>query len=294
MSAVRFRLGKLVMFVQDLPTEAAHAVGMLKKGLALRAGRSIEHLAYRLADHVVVISRAFATYIQGAGVAPAKISEIPNWADVESIKPGRPDQEMRRRLGAGPDDFLVVHTGNMGAKQDLLNVVGAAAVLRSDQHIKFALIGDGQERSRIAERIASEQLDNIKVLPLQASNEFPTVLIAANALLINQAPLVIDSVLPSKLLAYMASGRAVLVAAHTDSTTADVVRRAGCGIVAEPGQPGALASGVRAMASRYSASDSLDSMGRRGRTYVEQHFDRQSMLNLWTDLITRLWTAPGS
>lgn len=287
-AAVRFKLGKLVMFVQDLPTEAAHSVGMLNKGVALRAGRSLEHLAYKLADHIVVISSAFATYIESGGVAPAKINLIPNWADVESIQPARPDQGMRSRLGAGPDDFLVVHTGNMGAKQDLLNVVAAAALLKNNRNIKLALIGDGQERGRVAEDIGARHLDNIRLLPLQASHEFLAVLTAADALLINQAPRVVDSVLPSKLLAYMASGRPVLAAAHPQSTTADLVRRVGCGVVADPGRPEALAAEIRSMASGSGQDDGLFAMGLRGRAYVEEHFERRSILRQWDDLLASL------
>jgi colanic acid biosynthesis glycosyl transferase WcaI len=287
-AAVRFKLGKLVMFVQDLPTEAAHSVGMLKKGVALRAGRSLEHLAYRLADHVVVISSAFATYIENAGVEPAKISQIPNWADLETIRLAAPDQETRRRLGAGPGDFLVAHTGNMGAKQDLLNVVAAADLLKNDKHIKLVLIGDGQERSKVAENIAARHLDNIKLLPLQAGHEFSMVLAAADVLLVNQAPGVVDSVLPSKLLAYMASGRPVVAAANSKSTAADLVYTSGCGVVADPGRPEALAARIRAVAAENGQREMLTAMGERGRKYVEEHFERSSILSRWDELLTRL------
>jgi colanic acid biosynthesis glycosyl transferase WcaI len=292
-AGIRFKLGKLVVLVQDLPTEAARSVGILKDGAALRLGRALEHLAYRLADHVVVISSAFATYIQSAGVEPAKISEIPNWADLDSIKPARPDPLMRSRLGAGQDDFLVVHAGNMGAKQDLLNVVAAATLLRDNNHIKLVLIGDGQERNTVVEDIAARHIDNIRLLPLQASQEFSTILTSADALLINQAPSVVDSVLPSKLLAYMASGRPVVAAVHPRSTTADLVRRAGCGVVVDPGQPEALASAIRSMRAM-GGSQGLTTMGRRGRAYVEEHFARSDVLRQWDDLMARINPRNGS
>jgi colanic acid biosynthesis glycosyl transferase WcaI len=287
-AALRFQVGKLVILVQDLVTEAAHSVGMLNAGVALRVGRSLEHIAYKLADHVVVISSAFATYIQGVGVEPSKISEIPNWADVESIRPERPDPEIRRRLGAGPGDFLVVHTGNMGAKQDLLNVVAAADVLKNDPRVKLVLIGDGQERDRIIEHIAARDLHNIKLLPLEASEQFSAALSAADALLVNQAPMVVDSVLPSKLLAYMASGRPVVAAAHPRSTTADLVRRSGCGVVADAGRPEVLAASIRRMASGDGHDQVLAAMGSRGRAYVEEHFERSSMLCRWDSLLADL------
>src|SRR5207302_4138120 len=112
----------------------------------------------------------------------------------------------------------------------LLNVVAAAWLLREDRHIRLLLIGDGTERGRIAAEIAARQLQNITLLPLQPENEFPHILAAADTLLVNQAPTVVTSVLPSKLLRYMGSGRPVLAAVHPMSTTADLVHRADCGV----------------------------------------------------------------
>jgi colanic acid biosynthesis glycosyl transferase WcaI len=293
-AAVRFKLGKLVVLVKDLPTEAAHSVGMLKEGAWLRVGRALEQLAYQLADHIVVITSAFTRSIEGMGVSAEKITEIPDWADLESIRPAPPDQAMRSRLGAGPGDFLVVHTGSMGAKQDLLNVVAAADLLRKDLRIKLVLIGDGRERDRIASDITARHLDNIRLLPLQASDEFSAVLAAADALLVNQAPMVVDSVLPSKLLAYMASGRPVVAAAHPKSTTADLVRRSGCGVVTDPGQPEALAAVIRSMLYSNGYPEPLAAIGARGRMYVESNFERNSILRRWDALLTNVIAPEGA
>lgn len=77
-----------------------------------------------------------------------------------------------------------------------------------------------QERDKVAEDVTARHLDKIRLLPPQASHVFSTVLAAADALLINQAPMVVDSVLPSSLFSHMASGRPVMAAAHSKSTTA--------------------------------------------------------------------------
>jgi hypothetical protein len=86
-AAIRFKLGKLVILVQDLPTEAARSVGMITGTSMLRLARSVEGMAYKLADHVVVISSFFATYIERLGVDPTRITEIPDWANLEAILP---------------------------------------------------------------------------------------------------------------------------------------------------------------------------------------------------------------
>ena len=286
-AAVRFKLGKLVILVKDLPTEAARSVGMLKENAALRLGIEVERLAYKLADHVVVISGAFASYIQRLGIDASRITEIPDWADLETIQPRKPDESIRVRLGAGPEDFLVLHAGNMGAKQDLLNVVAAAVLLKMDKNVRLALIGDGTERATIAAHISALQLTNIVLLPLQPSHEFSSILAGADLLLVNQAPLIVNSVLPSKLLAYMASGRPVLAGAAAESTTADLVQRAGCGVVVDPGRPEELAAAIRVLA-RENGPSRLGAMGLRGRAYVEAHFDRDVIFRRWDELLATL------
>jgi glycosyltransferase involved in cell wall biosynthesis len=290
-SAARFKLGKLVINVQDLPTEAARSVGMLRGRSTLRVARVVEQMGYKLADHIVVISNVFATYLQALGIDNSRISDIPNWADLDSVGAGTANEEMRIRLGAYGQDFLVVYTGNMGAKQDLLNVVSAAALLKQQKHIKFALVGDGQERQKIADEVAARGLENVKLLPLQSAADFSTVLASGDALLINQAPMVVDSVLPSKLLTYMASGRPVLAAVHGDSTTAQLVREARCGVVAAPGRPDILAKQISEMAFGSDQKATMDEMGRRGRAHAERHFGRESVLRRWDDLLANLCSA---
>jgi glycosyltransferase involved in cell wall biosynthesis len=285
---MRRRAGKLIMFVQDLPTEAARSVGMLHDGFLLRLGSVVERAAYQQADHIVVISGAFVKYIRSLGAKSVAITEIPNWAEVDAIRPSDPDTAMRSRLGAGARDFLVVHSGNMGAKQDLINVVAAAELLQSETSIKIALVGDGTERTLIEEAVRARKLNNLTLVPLQPAADFPRVLAAADVLLINQAPLVVDSVLPSKLLAYMAAQRPVLAAVHEDSATADLVFRASCGVVAAAGQPAALAESIRLMAAASRQNGDMSAMGRRGRSYVVEHFQRGVILRQWEDLVARL------
>jgi glycosyltransferase involved in cell wall biosynthesis len=259
---------------------------MIEDGLVLRIGRAVERAAYKRADHIVVICDAFGRRINALGIPTTKISEIPDWVDVEAIRPLAPDAQIRMRLGAVPGEFLVVHAGNMGAKQDLLNVVAAASILMPQRLIKVALIGEGTERPDVVRAINDGNIKNVKVLPLQPAQEFPKILAAADVLLVNQARDVVDSVLPSKLLTYMASGRPVVAAAHTDSTTADLVRRSSCGLVTEPGRPETLADAIRSIATE--PVSKLEEMGSRGRKYVEAHFERRSVLRQWDDLLSTL------
>lgn len=58
--------------------------------------------------------------------------------------------------------------------------------------------------------------------------------------------------------------------------------------MADPGRPDALAPQIRAMAAENGQCKILTGMGERGRRYVEQHFERGTILGRWDDLLTSL------
>jgi len=94
-------------------------------------------------------------------------------------------------------------------------------------------------------------------------------------LMLPQLRSVKDTVIPSKLLMYMAAGRPVLTAVNGASQAAAIVRDARCGIVVDAENAQALAAAVRDAQAR---SEERDSWGRRSREYAEKHFDRTAIV----------------
>lgn len=276
----------LILLIQDLPLEAALSVGMLKSGRALRWGRRLERYAYRLASRIVVIEEGFRGSLLRQGIDASKVVVIPNWADLDGIRPLERDADARARLGATDRDLLVLHSGNMGHKQGLANAVEAAAL--ASPRARLGLIGDGAQRAALQSMVDELQLTNVRLLPLQPAAEFPRFLAAADILLLNQRAGVVDSVAPSKLLAYMSAGRPILAAVHADSAAARLIECAQCGLVVAPEDPRELALAMDNLAA--------DEVGRRrmgaaGRRFVERHFARDLVLGSWDGLADRVTIA---
>jgi colanic acid biosynthesis glycosyl transferase WcaI len=88
-------------------------------------------------------------------------------------------------------------------------------------------------------------------------------------------------VVPSKLYGILAAGRPVLAVACEGSDVARIVRRYGCGFVADPDRPDAVAQAVReAMAS----PRNLAAMGARARA-AARDFEQQAQLDRFIEVV---------
>lgn len=265
----------VTLLLKDLVPDAATALGMLQAGLALQLARMLERYAYRLADGIIVIGEAFRANLLAKGVPPARLTCIPDWVDTERIRPLPRDNAFRQHQGIPPGPLVILHAGNMGAKQGLRGVIDTATLLRETPNVHFLLVGDGNERSELESLARERRLTNVRFLPLQPEDAVAEMLAAADLLLLSQRPTVTDAVVPSKLLTYLAAGRPVLAAVEAGSTAAHLVEASGGGIVVPPDDPAALA---RAIEQWRRDQSSAAAMGQRGRRYVTEHYGRTRIL----------------
>jgi len=271
-----------VLVVQDLPVEAGRAVGMLRSGWMVSAGRALERVAYRSADRVVVLNERFRNYLLSLGVDERRLHVITNWAELDEYVTGDIGLSQRQRLGVTDGEFLLLHTGNMGEKQGLSQLVTG---LTNSRWFRLTLVGDGSQRQLIQTAAESAGFQSLTFLPIQPRSTFISLLAASDALLLCQRSGVVDSVAPSKLLAYMAAGRPVIAAVNEDSIAADLVRQSGCGIRVPPADGRA----VMEAADRLRRDPRLgDALGAAGRAFAQRHFDRAAVLSRYDELLAEL------
>lgn len=264
-----------VIKLTDLASDAALATGILKDGLAVRLARAIERFVYHKADRVVCLCQGFVEKLAARGIAREKLELIPDWADTQRVYPIAGASPFRRANELTEDQFLVMHTGNMGKKQDLMNVVRAAELSQDTPDLTWLLVGQGEERAVIEEEIRHRKLRNISLLPLQPVEGMAEMYSAADVLLLNQKAAVEDSVIPSKLLTYMAAGRIVLAAVSERSEAARQIRDAQCGLLVPAEDPKALVEAVSLLRRDPARRQRL---GANGRVYADLHFRKQKVL----------------
>ena len=271
-----------VMKVTDLASDAALSTGIMKNKAGIRLARAFESFTYGKSLAVVCLCQGFIHRLRERGVPAEKLQLIPDWGDTQEIRPQARDASFRQAHDISSSAFLVLHTGNMGKKQDLANVVHAAQLSQSDPGLVWLLVGQGEERAVLEREIRQHHLTNIRLLPLQPVDTLSRMYAAADALLVNQRKAVEDAVIPSKLLTYMAAGRAVLAAVSECSETARQVSRANCGVVLPAEDPRALVDAACALRFAPAFSQRL---GKNGRAYAEANFTKSSVLQRYDEFL---------
>jgi len=273
-----------VMKVTDLASDAALSTGIMKNTLGIRLARAFEGFTCRKALAVVCLCQGFIDRLSERGVPAEKLQLIPDWGDTQEIRPQARDASFRQAHDISSGAFVVLHTGNMGKKQDPANVVRAAQLSQDDPDLVWLLVGHGEERAALEQAIQQHGLTNIHMLPLQPAATLSRMYAAADVLLVNQRKAVEDAVIPSKLLTYMAAGRAVVAAVSERSETARQVSRANCGVVVPAEDPRVL---VDAACALRSAPAFCQRLGKNGRAYAETNFTKSSVLLRYDEFLAR-------
>ena len=221
------------LWVQDLTGPAALQSGIAGGGRVATVTSKLEGYALRAASGVAIASEGFRPYLMAHGVRADRLEFLPNWAHVESPDCNR--LEVRNALGWDPGEVVVLHAGNIGLKQELENVIGAAKLADGAKRIRFVFLGNGSQRAGLEATAAG--LSNVTFMDPVPNRDFVNVLCASDVLLVNERATVTDMSLPSKLTSYFLTGRPVLAAVATEGATARFLNDTGTGLTVPAGEP---------------------------------------------------------
>src|ERR1700735_1724362 len=111
----RLKRARFVVEIRDLWPAIFVELGVLTNPRLIGVLERLELAAYAAADQVVVVSEGFRADLLRRGVPPEKVHTIRNGVDLGRFTPtgdsSAERHELRARLGAGPDDCLVLYAG---------------------------------------------------------------------------------------------------------------------------------------------------------------------------------------
>lgn len=250
------------LIVQDLSGAGAKQSGLRGGAVISKIAHAVEGRALLSADGLVVVSPAMQDVVVGLGVPESRVTQITNYSArvIESV-----DKDVARaKFGWSPEDFIVIHTGNMGAKQDLGNVVQAAWALKDKAHVKIYLVGHGNQEANLKQACVGKA--NIAVLPAVSDSDYSALLSAADLLLVNERSTQMEMSLPSKLTSYLYSERAVIAAVPRGGATWKFLD--GVAVLVEAGDPNALAAKINELSNQPRV---LEEFAVKGLRFANEH-----------------------
>jgi glycosyltransferase involved in cell wall biosynthesis len=282
--AARRAGARFVFLCEDIFPEVAALLEDFHNELVNRTLDRVNRYLLRDADAVVALGdRMRRRLVEEKGADPSRVSIIHNWADCDAIVPGPKDNAFAREHGLH-DRFVLMHSGNVGMSQNLDVLVAAAARLTSKHRLVVAIVGDGARRETLAREVANRGLTNVQFFPYTAKDRLHESFAAADAFLVALKPGIEGYIVPSKVYGILAAGRPYIAALDPSAEPAAIVREYGCGLLAAPGDPDALAAAIAAM---YDDPSGTRLMGQRARAAALQ-FDRRAAVARYYDLFQRI------
>jgi glycosyltransferase involved in cell wall biosynthesis len=286
--ARRFR-APLVVLSEDVFPEIAVAVGRLSPGPLVSLLRVLVRAYLRRAVRVVAIGETMSRRLQEKGTPKERIRVIPNWTDVSTLTPRPKANEWARAQGVS-DEFVVMHSGNVGHAQDLDSLVRATTLLRDLEDLRVLVVGSGARWQELYDLAATLEAEHVRFLDFQPRELLAQTLSSADVHVVGLARGLAGYVVPSRIYSILAAGRPVIAAAESESETAALVRESGCGLVVPPGDPFSLARAIREC---HDGVHSLDEMGRRAREFAVRGSDRLTAFDRYRAVLDEARRAGG-
>ena len=151
-------------------------------------------------------------------------------------------------------------------------LVQIAAHYRGTPDVRVVVISAGKGMDYLHSRKQELQLDGLVLLPFQPFEALPDVLATADVLVAVLEPEAGVFSVPSKVLSYLCSGRAIMLGVPPENLAARIVLENHAGRVVAPQLESEF---VAAAAALMDDRDACAAMGVHARAYAESTFDIQ-------------------
>ena len=219
------------------------------------------------------------------------VVEVPNGVDIDRFRPGIDGTAVRKRLGIGREDRVVLFVGAMDRAHHFKGIGHLLAALARipDRSVIGLLVGEGDLRSRFeAEAVRLGLADRSRFVGGVPHDQLAPYYAAADVVVLPSFP---PESFGMVLIEGMACG--VPVVAHNIPGVRSVVRHGETGLLVKPGNIAELASVITALTDD---APLREAMGTRGRADVVERFTwpaiGRRLVSLYENVITEPISTP--
>jgi glycosyltransferase involved in cell wall biosynthesis len=260
---------RLIFNVSDLWPETAEKLGIVGDGLLLRIAYRLEAWLYRQSHLVTGQTQGIVDDI-ARRFPEVPVFWLPNGIDEDVVAEVEADSEWRTAHGLkGRKVFM--YAGILGHAQGLEVMVKAAARLKEHPDLAFVIVGDGPLKDEL-EKLNRELAAGVVFIPNTPKNVVLRMVADVYAYVVVLKKLdLFKGAIPSKLFDPLALGVPILLGVEGEAKNL-FIDAGKAGVAVEPENDEDLAEAARWISDQPYARDE---MGRRGRDYVAEHFNRR-------------------
>ena len=225
----------------------------------------LQRAAYRFASRIVANSPAAAAVLAAEGIAPSKVTIIPNGLDIDTVEPRAPHERVTR----------VITVANLRAEKSHETLIAAAASLAGRcPDLRYRIVGDGPRRVELERLTRTKGVDRI-IEFTGHRDDVPRLLADADLFVLPSR----SEAFPNAALEAMAAGLPVVASAV--GGLVDLVNPSTSGILVPPSDATALASAIERL---YRDPAAAAKMGDAARREVCSRYSFDKMVGAFEDL----------
>ena len=278
----RKKKAKLIFNVSDLWPESAEKLGVVTNKRMLKLAYNLEAKLYHKSVLVTGQTQGICKSINER-FPKVKTYCLPNGVDVSYYNPSTVKGNWRKENGFHDNDILFLYAGIIGLAQGLKIILATAEKVQLT--IKFIMVGSGPEKEKLQIIQEEKQLTNVYFFDAVSKTQMPQIVQASDVSIIPLRKLdLFLGAIPSKIFENLAMEKPVILAVDGEAREL-FVNQGKCALYSEPENIEDLVRNVLLL-----ANDSLlrKLLGEKGRVYVEQSFNRNTIAHNFHEILNDL------
>ncbi len=221
----KLKKAKLWVHIQDFEFDAVSDSNIVKndtkKSFLFKILFWIEKKLLNSTNLVSTISTSMILKLSDKIKIDKKKILLPNWVDLDFINPDK----SKTHPYLESEKFKILYSGNIGEKQDWDFFIQFAKAL--DEDVEIVVVGDGSKREWLERELL--HLKKVTFYNPVAYNQLSNLLCSADLHILFQKNNVVDTVMPSKILAMMASQKPSLITGSVKSEVYSIINTSKAG-----------------------------------------------------------------
>lgn len=258
-----------VLNYQDFHPQELIDVGMLKNKPMIKLMEYIERKSYKNADYITAMSKAGKDFVVERGGNPDKITCIYNSVNLPDFDTHTARKDFKKKENI-EDKILISYAGILSSFQGLDDILDAAKKMSAHKDVIFYIVGDGMIKEHLENRVNNENINNVKIMPLQPRDEYFNIINSSDISIVSLDKRMSAPALPGKFINLLGVKQPILANVPLCNDVASIVESSNCGIVTEPGNIDQI---VNAIIKLKDDSKLREECGQRGYQFLEREMN---------------------